>query len=104
MEQFLESQGIPLDKPTISAVWSARINLNFAHIAISELDPECMRGYGILPKASATELEELIAELQGLIQKMINYLGQRLGQDPQARLARLEHTQDEVRLLKGWSA
>ncbi len=96
MVRTLESQGIAASRPSVSAIWSFRTALMSAKIAVEELRPKYMRGYGELAEEAAQKLEAVSAQLADVLDRMSNYLAQGAGQDLQARLARLEKTTHEV--------
>jgi GTP-binding protein EngB required for normal cell division len=100
MRRFMENHGIDLPRPHVSSVWSARTTLNFAEIAIEELKPRYMRGYGGLPEEAAHELNLLVTQLADLLHRMEGFLAQGAGKDLRARLERLERTADELELLR----
>jgi GTP-binding protein EngB required for normal cell division len=100
MTRALEGQEASLSGERISAIHSIRTALEFIDIAVEELKPKYMRGYGELPSAIIPELNGIVGELQAIVKKFDAYLAQGLGQDLQGRLARLEQTGDEIELLK----
>src|SRR6266542_2084619 len=100
MTRVLEGQEVELSKDRISARHSIQTALEFVDIAIEELKPKYMRGYGMVPSSVAPELNGLVGELQDVVKKLNTYLAQGSGQDLQERLARLEQTSGEVELLK----
>jgi hypothetical protein len=96
MVRILESQGIPVPKPQISSLWSFQTTLLSAKIAVEELAPKYMRGYGELSDDAAHELDVLMTQLMDVLDRMSGYLVRGAGQDLQARLERLEKTTREV--------
>lgn len=100
MLRVLEGQRVQIPRPRIGSVHSIRTALDFIDIAVEELRPRYMRGYGEVPEALIPELDGIAAELGGLAQKLNAYLAQGQGQDLDQRLARLEKTEAEVELLK----
>lgn len=100
MRRILEELEIPQKQPISGALWAARGHLNFANIAIAEIEPEHMRGYGQLSDEDARALERIVAELNAELSRIANYLAQGATADLQARLQRLEQTRDEVKLLR----
>ncbi|HVO68356.1 MAG TPA: hypothetical protein VMT12_17910, partial [Syntrophales bacterium] len=66
--------------PGISAVDAIRTAIHFADIAMEEKRPKYMRGYGELTDVAATELNEIVSEMQELLKRM-NYLLTRNYQD-----------------------
>jgi GTP-binding protein EngB required for normal cell division len=100
MVHLLEGQKIPLPGPRFSALHTIRVYLTAVHIAIDDLRPQYMRGYGAVPESLIPELNGIVSELCGLVDRLNSYLAQGLGQDLQARLERLSQTQNEVALLR----
>jgi GTP-binding protein EngB required for normal cell division len=97
--RVLESQGIPREKPQIPASRAVHVMLGAADIAVEELKPTYMRGYGELPESVATELNGIVGELSGLVSRLDRYLSQGVGQVLKIRLERLEQADNDVRLL-----
>jgi GTP-binding protein EngB required for normal cell division len=98
--RVLDGQGIERPPADIPVSRSLHANLVFVDIAVEELKPEYMRGYGEVPPAAAVELNGIAGELQGLLRQLDQYLTRGSGENLQQRLERLEHTGDEVALLK----
>ena len=100
MRRILEELKVPLRPPISGALWAARGHFNFAGIAIAEIAPEHMRGYGLLSDEDARAMARIVAELNAELNRIRDYLAQGTTADLQARLQRLEQTRDEVRLLR----
>ena len=100
MVRVLESQGIPLPEPEFESVHSIRVTLSFIRIAFQECTPERMRGYGEVPAGKVRELNGLVDEMVGAVEKLDSYLAQGLGQGLEARLDRLAQAGADVGLVK----
>ena len=100
MVRILEGQGIAIPKPQVSSLWSFQTTLLSAKIAVEELAPKYMRGYGDMPDEVAHELDVLTTQLMDVLDRMSGYLARGAGQDLQARLERLEKTTHEVETAK----
>jgi GTP-binding protein EngB required for normal cell division len=100
MSRVLEGQEIALPEPEISAIHSIRTTLAFVDVAVEELRPKYMRGYGKVPESVIPELNGIAGEFQGLVQKLNSYLGQGMAADLQKRLTRLDQTGNDIELLK----
>ena len=100
MRRVLDGCGVALPEPHVSSVWAARTTLTSADIAVEELRPQYMRGYGELSESTERELELVVSELLDLITRMEAYLAQGSGRDLGARLKRLERTNNAVPLLQ----
>ncbi|MGA9777505.1 MAG: hypothetical protein WBS33_04475 [Verrucomicrobiia bacterium] len=74
MRRILDELKIPPKSPTSSALWAARNHLAFAGIAIVEIEPRHMKGYGELSEAEKQMLNWITAELNGLLDHLNNAL------------------------------
>ena len=99
LARILEGQGIAQGEPRIPAARAVRAALGSIEIAVEELKPKYMRGYGEVPAGVALELNGIVGELEGLVSRVVRFLGEAPGSDLRARLERLEHTGDEMALL-----
>jgi GTP-binding protein EngB required for normal cell division len=100
MRSFLESNGAPLSEPMRSSVWAARTAILMAVVAVEELGPKYMRGYGeVLPEDSKA-LTAAVAQITDLLDRILAYLSHGPGRDLQARLKRITAVTDEIALLR----
>jgi len=99
LTRVLDGQGLPRPEATIPASRAVFTALLTIDIAVEELRPPHMRGYGDVPPALVTELEGICGELRGLVSRVNQYLLQDAGQDLRTRLERLERTTAELELL-----
>jgi GTP-binding protein EngB required for normal cell division len=99
MLRVLEGQGIRPSGPQLGAAHSIRVNLAFIRIALTEIGPRYMTGYGAVPESAAAELNGLVAELNALVDKLDGYLAQGLGPDLAERLKKLEVSGDQPAIL-----
>lgn len=72
--QVLAKQSLAPEEPRISAGHAIHVDLTFIEIAIAELDPHYMRGYGAVSEQGATDLHGVIAELQSTVKGLHGYL------------------------------
>jgi hypothetical protein len=100
MVRVLEAQGIPIPEPKFGSVHSMRVTLAFVRIAFQECTPDRMRGYGEVPESKVRELNGLVDEMVGAVEKLDLYLAQGLGEDLQSRLARLQQAGGDFGLIK----
>jgi GTP-binding protein EngB required for normal cell division len=98
--RVLEGQSIAREKPSIPASRAVHVHLGAIDIAVEELKPNYMRGYGEVPEGVATELNGIVGELSGLIQRLDRYLSEGVGEDLKARLERLDRVGNDLALLK----
>ena len=93
-------QHLKPEPPDIPATRAVLTNLAFVDIALEELKPSYMRGYGPVPEDAVSELNGVIHELRSLVTGMEHYLKQELTTDLEKRLQRLEATGFDVDLLR----
>ena len=98
--RVLDGQNIERPPADIPVARSLHSTLTFVDIAVEELKPEYMRGYGEVPPAAAVELNGIAGELQGLVRQLDQYLMRGAGENLQQRLEKLEQMGDELPLLK----
>lgn len=98
--RVLDGQGIERPAPEIPVSRSLHSVLTFVDIAVEELKPEYMRGYGEVPPAAAVELNGIAGELRGLVGQLDRYVMHGSQENLQRRLDHLEQAGDEVALLK----
>ena len=99
MRAALEARKIDLPRPEVSAIWASRTALHYAEIAVEELGPEYMRGYGEISEEAARDLNGMVSQLLDLLNQVESYLAQGSSRDLHARLKRFERITAEVRLL-----
>jgi len=100
MRHILEELNLPPKPPISGALWAARNHTAFAGIAVAEIEPKHMLGYGKLSDEDSQALNKIVAELNAVLNRLNAYLAQGTDADLQTRLQRLEQTQDEVKLLR----
>lgn len=88
------------ERPDIPATRAVLTNLTFIDIAVEELKPNYMKGYGAVPNDAVNELNGVVYELRSLVSGMERYLKQELSVDLEKRLRRLEETGADVALLR----
>ena len=87
--QVLAGQSLQPEKPRISAIHSIHVNLTFVDIAIAELAPQYMRGYGPVSDTGMADLNGIVAELQSAIKELTRYVLQPRAGDLQERVQKL---------------
>ncbi len=100
MSQAMSDLRLPRPAPVCGALGAARGALPFTHIAVAEIEPQRMRGYGALNNNDVKAINAVVAELNAAVVRLIAYLEKGPDADLQTRLQRLEQTGDEVRLLR----
>ncbi|MFB3916347.1 MAG: dynamin family protein [Terriglobales bacterium] len=96
--RLLEGQGISSEAPSIPASRAITTALEFVEIAVEELAPRYMRGYGEVPPSAAAELNGIVGELSALVRQLQRYVTQG-GEDLQNRLQRLERAGADVEVV-----
>ena len=97
--RILDGQHIQREKADIPDIRAISVTLGSIDIAIDELKPKNMRGYGEVPETAALDLNGIVGELQGLVSRLNRYVLEGQGQDLRSRLQRLERTSNEFDLL-----
>jgi GTP-binding protein EngB required for normal cell division len=97
--RVLDGQGIAREDPKIPETRSLMAYLTAVDIAVEELAPSYMRGYGGLAEGVPTELNGIVGELESLVTQLERYITQCSSGDLRDRLQRLEQTADETQLL-----
>lgn len=80
MLRALEGQGIGPKAPQVGAIHSIRTRLAFIRIAITEIGPKYMMGFGEVPESAIVDLERLITEINGLVDKLDAYMSRAGGE------------------------
>jgi GTP-binding protein EngB required for normal cell division len=93
-------QNMRPEPPNIPATRAVATNLSFIDIAIEELRPKYMRGFGQVPEDAVAELNGVVHELRSLVDGMQGYLKQELGTNLEKRLEQLQGTGYDVVLLR----
>lgn len=98
--QTLEWQHMKPLPPDIPATRAVLTNLTFIDIAVEELKPHYMGGYGPVPEDAISELNGIVHELRALVTGAERYLKQELDKDLDRRLMQLERSGFDVVLLR----
>ncbi|MBI4906386.1 MAG: dynamin family protein [Acidobacteria bacterium] len=96
--RVLESFGMTPEPPRFGAIHSIRVTLAFVRIAIQETRPAVLAGYGEIPPHLLPELNGLITELEGLVDRLDCYIGG--GPDLQERMSRIATDTNHAGALK----
>jgi hypothetical protein len=84
--RVLAGQAIELEEPRIKASHAIHTSLTFIEIAIEELSPGRMRGYGPVSKAAVVDLNNVIQDLQAIMQELHGYVLQGSAPDQSQRV------------------
>lgn len=96
----LDAFAIPIRPPTVSALWSLRTHLDFVEVALEDLAPRHLRGYGEIDDPTKAGVEVALAQIRTVLTELDHYLAGGLGGDLATRISRLDQTKDEVALLR----
>jgi GTP-binding protein EngB required for normal cell division len=100
LTRVLAAVGVRHEGTQFGSLHSIRVALTFVRIAVQEMAPEYLRGYGNLPDEAVIELRGLCSELEGLLAGLERNLALGEDADLQARLDRLQQTTREAELLR----
>lgn len=98
--QVLAGESLSPAPPRISAAHSIRVNLTFVDIAIAELAPHYMRGYGPVSEEGAADLNGIVAELKSAIKELTRYVLQPRAGDLRERVEKLSNQGWDVQGLQ----
>lgn len=70
MKAFLERFHIVPPKPSTTSSWALKTNLASIDIALEDLRPQKMKGYGEMDPAAARELTQTIQEIRKLVAQL----------------------------------
>ncbi len=87
--QVLAGQSLSPEKPRISEAHSVNVNLTFVEIAVAELAPHYMRGYGPMSQEGAADLNGIVGELQSAVKELVRYVSQPRAGDLRDRVEKL---------------
>ena len=74
--QVLSTQSLAPEAPSISATHAINVSLTFVEIAIAELAPHYMRGYGPVSDNAASDLMRIMDELESPVDALRKGLSQ----------------------------
>jgi GTP-binding protein EngB required for normal cell division len=85
----LNDVGVSLPPAKFDSTHSLRVALQFIEVAIEELAPGRLKGYGEPPPGLLRQLAGGLQEIKGIVRQMDSYLRQQPGSDLTSRLNRL---------------
>jgi len=100
LARVMDGLGVVHEGAGCGSIHSIRITLTFVRIAVQEMAPHYLEGYGELRQSVVPQLQGLCAELEGLLERMGGFLAEGSTADLQARLERLQQTTEGVELLQ----
>ena len=87
--QVLAGESLAPEQPHISAAHSIHVNLTFIDIAIAELAPHYMRGYGPVSEEGAADLNGIVAELESVVNELAQCISRPAAGDLRERVEKL---------------
>jgi hypothetical protein len=78
-------QHLKPDPPEVPVTRLLTTDLAFADVAIEELKPKHLKGYGAVPADAADELNATIGELRSVVKDMERYVRHELGVRPESK-------------------
>ncbi|HUE05662.1 MAG TPA: dynamin family protein [Bryobacteraceae bacterium] len=100
LARALDGLAIRPPAPSFGALHSVRVTLTFVRVAVQEMAPHYLRGYGEVAEQAVPQLEGLCAELEGMLERLSAALAESPESSLPARLARLQQTGGSVELLR----
>ena len=82
--------GVPAPAPSGSARASARTALTFAEVALQEVEPSRLRGYGTLSPEADAAIERMLADLAATLGSVREFLAESTEDDLADRIGRLK--------------
>ena len=98
--RVLADLDVALPEPRFDSTHSIRVTLQFIEVALEEIGPERLIGYGSVPQSLVKPLAGGIQEMKGIVRQLDSYLSQRLESDLSNRLLQLRETDGDAGLLK----
>lgn len=102
MGRLLERFQIELPPPATPSSWILKTNLTVLDIALEELYPPQMRGYGEIDQTTASDLTWTLQEIRRLLSQLLTFLAEARGSQEQ-RLAKLQAEPALVAMLQQFS-
>lgn len=90
MTDALAHLGVPAPAPSGSARASARNALTFADVALQEVEPSRLRGYGPLAAEAEAAIERMLADVAAVLTSVREFLAEPPEVDLAQRIARLD--------------
>ena len=100
MASAMKEQQIPFPGAGVGSRWAANTTLLYAAVAVDELHPDRMRGYGQISEGGRNLLGTIGTELHSLIAKLQAFLAQGGEADLQRRIERLGKGSHDVSPLE----
>jgi GTP-binding protein EngB required for normal cell division len=92
--------GLPVPSSRVTATSSIQVTLTFAGIALEDVAPKRLRGYGALEAEAEALVERVEGDLARTLRRISVYLSRREAGDLAGRLERLERAPFDLQLLR----
>lgn len=96
----LNELSVPLPEARFDSTFSIQVTLQFVEVALEEIAPERLTGYGSVPESLVKPLRGGIQEMKGIVRQISSYLSQRADADLSSRLLRLSKDEADGGLLR----
>ena len=100
LARALDGLAIRPPAPSFGALHSVRVTLTFVRVAVQEMAPHYLRGYGEVAEQAVSQLEGVCAELEGMLERLSAALAESPESSLPARLARLQQAGGSVEMLR----
>lgn len=98
--RVLADLDVGLPEPRFDSSFSIRVTLQFIEVALEEIAPHRLIGYGSVPESLMKPLAGGIQEMKGIVRQMESYLSQRIEADLSSRLGQLSGSNEDAEFLK----
>ncbi len=96
----LNELSVPVPEARFDSTFSIQVTLQFVEVALEEIAPERLTGYGSVPESLVKPLRGGIQEMKGIVRQIASYLSQRVEADLSSRLFRLSEAEADGGLLR----
>jgi small GTP-binding protein len=87
---------VPIPEARFDSAFSIQVTLQFVEVALEEIAPERLTGYGPVPESLVKPLRGGIQEMKGIVRQIASYLSQRADSDLSTRLVQLPESDGEL--------
>ncbi|HTU47469.1 MAG TPA: dynamin family protein [Bryobacteraceae bacterium] len=98
--RVLADLDVGLPEPRFDSTFSIKVTLQFIEVALEEIAPRRLIGYGQVPESLVSPLAGGIQEMKGIVRQMNSYLNQRVESDLSNRLLQIGDAGEDGRLLR----
>jgi GTP-binding protein EngB required for normal cell division len=100
MVRVLADLEVALPEPRFDTTFSIKVTLQFIEVALEEIAPERLIGYGSVAESLKEPLAGGVQEMTGIVRQMSSYLSQGVEADLSNRLLQLRGADDSGNLLE----